>query len=109
MGATRPLDAFSDAVRASGDTSRRSRVDELQLAAALARIEDLERQVASAKKDSSTSSKPPSSDIVKFDRGLLHPTTVSLSATSTPMNGDIAAHRGCQPERLEPAATLAAL
>ncbi len=43
------------------------RVAELEerLAAALARIEDLERQLASAQKDSSTSSKPLSSDIVK--------------------------------------------
>jgi len=46
------------------------RVGELEnrLAAALARIEDLERQLASAKKNSSTSSKPPSSDIVKPPR-----------------------------------------
>ena len=41
-----------------------------QLAAALARIEDLERQLAAARKDSSTSSKPPSSDIVKPPRPL---------------------------------------
>ncbi len=38
---------------------------ERQLGAALARIAELERQVAAARKDSSTSSKPPSSDIVK--------------------------------------------
>jgi transposase len=38
---------------------------ERQLAAALTRIEPLEKQLASARKDSSTSSKPPSSDIVK--------------------------------------------
>jgi transposase len=43
---------------------------EKQLAAALARIEDLERQLAAARKDSSTSSKPPSSDIVKPPRPL---------------------------------------
>ena len=41
---------------------------EKQLSAAMARIEDLERQLASAKKNSSTSSKPPSSDIVKPPR-----------------------------------------
>jgi transposase len=41
---------------------------EKQLAAALARIEELERQLAAARKDSSTSSKPPSSDIVKPPR-----------------------------------------
>jgi transposase len=41
---------------------------ERRLAAALARIEELERQLASARKDSSTSSKPPSSDIVKPPR-----------------------------------------
>ena len=41
---------------------------ERQLAAALARIEELEKQLASARKDSSTSSKPPSSDIVKPPR-----------------------------------------
>jgi transposase len=47
-----------------------ARVAELekQLAVALARIEQLERQLASARKDSSTSSKPPSSDIVKPPR-----------------------------------------
>jgi transposase len=46
------------------------RVTELEtrLAGALARIGDLERQLASAGKDSSTSSKPPSSDIVKPPR-----------------------------------------
>lgn len=46
------------------------RVSELekQLGAALVRIEDLERQLASAKKNSTTSSKPPSSDIVKPPR-----------------------------------------
>jgi len=38
---------------------------ERQLAAALARIAELEGQLAAARKDSSTSSKPPSSDIVK--------------------------------------------
>lgn len=38
---------------------------ERQLAAALARIEQLEKELASARKNSSTSSKPPSSDIVK--------------------------------------------
>jgi len=38
---------------------------EKQLAAALARIEQLEKELASARKNSSTSSKPPSSDIVK--------------------------------------------
>jgi len=38
---------------------------ERQLAAALARIEQLEKELALARKDSSTSSKPPSSDIVK--------------------------------------------
>jgi len=38
------------------------------LAAALKRIEELEKQLASARKDSSTSSKPPSSDIVKPPR-----------------------------------------
>jgi septal ring factor EnvC (AmiA/AmiB activator) len=36
-----------------------------QLAQALARITQLEQQLAAARKDSSTSSKPPSSDIVK--------------------------------------------
>jgi len=41
---------------------------EKQLTAALARIEELERQLAAARKDSSTSSKPPSSDIVKPPR-----------------------------------------
>lgn len=41
---------------------------ERQLAGALARIEELEKQLASARKDSSTSSKPPSSDIVKPPR-----------------------------------------
>ena len=43
------------------------RVAELErlLAAALARIAELEGQLAAARKDSSTSSKPPSSDIVK--------------------------------------------
>ena len=41
---------------------------EKQLATALARIEELERQLAGARKDSSTSSKPPSSDIVKPPR-----------------------------------------
>lgn len=46
------------------------RVAELEklLAAALARIVELERQLAAARKDSSTSSKPPSSDIVKPPR-----------------------------------------
>jgi len=46
------------------------RVGELekQLAAALVRIEDLERRLAAAQKNSSTSSKPPSSDIVKPPR-----------------------------------------
>jgi hypothetical protein len=43
---------------------------EKRLAAALGRIEDLERQLASAKKNSSTSSKPPSSDIVKPPRPI---------------------------------------
>jgi len=38
---------------------------EEQLAAALQRISELEQQLAAARKDSSTSSKPPSSDIVK--------------------------------------------
>ncbi|MEO6434571.1 MAG: IS66 family transposase [Tepidisphaeraceae bacterium] len=38
---------------------------ERQLAAALVRIAELEGQLAAARKDSSTSSKPPSSDIVK--------------------------------------------
>jgi transposase len=38
---------------------------ERQLAAALARIAELEGNLAAARKDSSTSSKPPSSDIVK--------------------------------------------
>jgi len=38
---------------------------EKQLAAALARIAELEKRLAAARKDSSTSSKPPSSDIVK--------------------------------------------
>jgi transposase len=38
---------------------------EAQLASALARIAELEGQLAAARKDSSTSSKPPSSDIVK--------------------------------------------
>jgi transposase len=48
------------------------RVAELgkQLATALARIEELERQLAAARKDSSTSSKPPSSDIVKPPRPI---------------------------------------
>lgn len=41
---------------------------ETKLAAALARIEELERQLATARKDSSTSSKPPSSEIVKPPR-----------------------------------------
>ena len=41
---------------------------EEQLAAALARINELEKQLAAARKDSSTSSKPPSSDIVKPPR-----------------------------------------
>jgi len=41
---------------------------EKQLAAALARIEQLEKELASARKNSSTSSKPPSSDIVKPPR-----------------------------------------
>jgi len=41
---------------------------EKRLAAALTRIAELERQLASARKDSSTSSKPPSSDIVKPPR-----------------------------------------
>jgi len=41
---------------------------ERRLAAALARIDDLEKQLAAARKDSSTSSKPPSSDIVKPPR-----------------------------------------
>ena len=43
------------------------RVAELErlLAEALARIVELEQQLAAARKDSSTSSKPPSSDIVK--------------------------------------------
>src|SRR3990170_1628260 len=43
------------------------RVAELErlLAEALARIVELEKQLAAARKDSSTSSKPPSSDIVK--------------------------------------------
>jgi transposase len=41
---------------------------ERQLAAALARIEQLEKELASARKNSSTSSKPPSSDIVKPPR-----------------------------------------
>ena len=36
-----------------------------QLAQALARITQLEQQLAAARKDSSTSSKPPSSDMVK--------------------------------------------
>jgi transposase len=44
-----------------------ARVAELerQLATALTRIEQLEKELACARKDSSTSSKPPSSDIVK--------------------------------------------
>jgi hypothetical protein len=37
----------------------------LQLAQALERITQLERQLAMARKDSSTSSKPPSSDLAK--------------------------------------------
>ncbi len=41
---------------------------EKQLAAALARIAELEKQLGAARKDSSTSSKPPSSDIVKPPR-----------------------------------------
>jgi hypothetical protein len=43
------------------------RVAELErlLAEALARIAELEKQLAAARKDSSTSSKPPSSDLVK--------------------------------------------
>ena len=41
---------------------------EEKLAAALARIGELEKQLASARKDSSISSKPPSSDIVKPPR-----------------------------------------
>jgi transposase len=41
---------------------------ERQLRAALARIEQLEKELASARKNSSTSSKPPSSDIVKPPR-----------------------------------------
>lgn len=43
------------------------RVAELErlLAESLARIAELEKQLAAARKDSSTSSKPPSSDIVK--------------------------------------------
>jgi transposase len=45
---------------------------ERQLAAALARIEELEKQLASAKKNSSTSSKPPSSDIIKPPRPAAH-------------------------------------
>jgi transposase len=47
-----------------------SRVAEMErrLAAALTRIEELERQLASAQKNSSTSSKPPSSDIIKPPR-----------------------------------------
>jgi transposase len=47
-----------------------ARVGELEekLAAALARIAELQKQLASARKDSSTSSKPPSSDIVKPPR-----------------------------------------
>lgn len=46
------------------------RVAELEwlLAEALARIAELEKQLAAARKDSSTSSKPPSSDIVKPPR-----------------------------------------
>ena len=46
------------------------RVAELErlLAEALARIVELEKQLAAARKDSSTSSKPPSSDIVKPPR-----------------------------------------
>ena len=46
------------------------RVTELEkrLTAALARIEELEKQLASTRKNSSTSSKPPSSDIVKPPR-----------------------------------------
>lgn len=46
------------------------RVSELEgkLTAALGKSSDLERQLASAKKNSSTSSKPPSSDIVKPPR-----------------------------------------
>jgi hypothetical protein len=41
---------------------------EKQLAAALARVEQLEKELVSARKNSSTSSKPPSSDIVKPPR-----------------------------------------
>ena len=48
--------------------SRRVAELEKQLAASLARIAKLERQLAAARKDSSTSSKPPSSDIVKPPR-----------------------------------------
>jgi transposase len=48
--------------------SERVAVLEQQLAAALARIEQLEKELAAAKKNSSTSSKPPSSDIVKPPR-----------------------------------------
>jgi uncharacterized coiled-coil protein SlyX len=42
----------------------------VQLAQALARITQLEQQLAVARKDSSTSSKPPSSDIVKLKKPL---------------------------------------
>ncbi|NQT39032.1 MAG: hypothetical protein HQ581_16155 [Planctomycetes bacterium] len=54
------------------------RVSELerQLVAALVIIEELEKQLASARKDSSTSSKPPSSDIVKPPRPTLPSTPV---------------------------------
>ena len=43
---------------------------EAQLAPALQRIAQLEQQLAAARKNSSTSSKPPSSDIVKPKKAL---------------------------------------
>ncbi len=64
---------------------------ERQLAAAFARIAELEGQLAAARKDSSTSSKPPSSDIVK-------PPAASTGRPGRPRKGAAAA--AGQPRRV---------
>ena len=64
--------------------ARRVATPEKQLAEALERIAQLEQQLAAAKKDSSTSSKPPSSDIVKPKKPLpLHGSGTGAEASSS--------------------------
>src|SRR6476619_3433763 len=75
----------NDAVRCTNCRRLQARVDalEAQLAALKQVVAQLGQQLASARKDSSTSSKPPSSDIVKPPK--------TLSTQHTPRS------RGAQP------------